>query len=66
LIDVARRIDRAAFGEQADFGRAHQGLLKALNAATKQLIAKAAGTIDLAFCDAWRRLGELLKTDCYK
>jgi hypothetical protein len=31
LADAARRMDRAAFGSQADFAHAHQALLKALD-----------------------------------
>src|SRR5690242_10336671 len=30
LADAARRVDKAAFGHQGDFGQAHQALLKAL------------------------------------
>ena len=33
LADAARRIDKAAFGHQGDFGQAHQALLKALDRA---------------------------------
>jgi hypothetical protein len=33
LADAARRVDKAAFGEKADFGPAHQALLKALDQA---------------------------------
>jgi hypothetical protein len=33
LADAARRVDKAAFGGQADFGPAHQALLKALDQA---------------------------------
>ena len=31
LADAARRVDKAAFGQQADFGPSHQALLKALD-----------------------------------
>jgi len=33
LVDAARRVDKAAFGESGDFGQAHQALLKALDRA---------------------------------
>jgi uncharacterized protein YukE len=33
LADAARQVDRAAFGSTADFGPAHQALLKALGRA---------------------------------
>ena len=33
LADAARRVDKAAFGHQGDFGQAHQSLLKALERA---------------------------------
>ena len=33
LADAARRVDKAAFGQQADFGPSHQALLKALDRA---------------------------------
>ncbi len=33
LADAARRVDKAAFGHQGDFGQAHQALLKALDRA---------------------------------
>jgi hypothetical protein len=33
LVDAARRVDKAAFGHQGDFGQAHQALLKALDRA---------------------------------
>ena len=33
LADAARRVDKAAFGRQGDFGQAHQALLKALDRA---------------------------------
>jgi len=33
LADAARRVDKAAFGQQADFGPSHQALLKALERA---------------------------------
>ena len=33
LADAARRVDNAAFGQQADFGPSHQALLKALDRA---------------------------------
>ena len=33
LADAARQVDRAAFGSTADFGPAHQALLKALDRA---------------------------------
>ena len=33
LADSARRVDKAAFGHQGDFGQAHQALLKALDRA---------------------------------
>ena len=31
LADAAKRVDKAAFGQQADFGPSHQALLKALD-----------------------------------
>jgi hypothetical protein len=33
LADAAKRVDKAAFGRQSDFGQAHQALLKALDRA---------------------------------
>jgi hypothetical protein len=33
LGDAARQVDKAAFGSTADFGPAHQAVLKALNRA---------------------------------
>jgi hypothetical protein len=33
LADAARRVDKAAFGHQGDFGQAHRSLLKALERA---------------------------------
>jgi hypothetical protein len=33
LADAAKRVDKAAFGHQGDFGQAHQALLKALDRA---------------------------------
>jgi hypothetical protein len=35
LADAARRVDKAAFGQQADFGPSHQALLKALDRAAE-------------------------------
>jgi hypothetical protein len=33
LADAARRVDKAAFGQEADFGPSHQALLRALDRA---------------------------------
>jgi hypothetical protein len=35
LADAARRVDKAAFGDQSNFGPAHQTLLKALDEAAE-------------------------------
>jgi len=35
LADAAKRVDKAAFGQQADFGPSHQALLKALDRAAE-------------------------------
>jgi hypothetical protein len=35
LADAARRVDKAAFGDQSNFGPAHQALLKALDEAAE-------------------------------
>jgi hypothetical protein len=37
LADAARRVDKAAFGDQGNFGPAHQALLKVLDEAAEYM-----------------------------
>ena len=40
LADAARRVDKAAFGQQADFGPSHQALLKTLDRAADFILKR--------------------------